>query len=64
MYLLDSRDIILITREVYIVNNLSTSILLKINIIKLESIVLDLQRNIIIIDSYNNLKVLISIYIK
>ena len=55
---------ILIKREIYIVNNLSAKVLIGIDIIKLESIILDISKNIMIINSYNSLEVLILIIIK
>ena len=42
----------LIKRELYLVDNLSTKILIRINIIKPKSIILDLRRDIIIIGAY------------
>ena len=45
----NNRKFTLIKRELYLVDNLSTKILIRINIIKPKSITLDLRRDIIII---------------
>ena len=50
----------MIEREFYIVNNLATKALIDINIIKLERIVLDIEKDIIIIESYRDIKVSIT----
>ena len=55
---------ILIRREVYIVDNLSVKTLIEIDIIKPEGIILNINKNITIIDFYNLLEILISIVIK
>jgi len=47
--------IALITRELYIVDNLSTKILIGIDIIKLERIIINTSRDLVIIIFYNNL---------
>ena len=64
IYLLKSRNTIFITREVYIINNLSVKALIKINIIKSKDIILNLLRDILIINSYKKLEVSITIYIR
>ena len=47
-----NRKLALIKRELYLVDNLSAKILIRINIIKPKSIILDLRRDIIIIEAY------------
>ena len=64
IYLLESKNTIFITRKVYIINNLSVKALIKINIIKSKDIILDLLRDILIINFYKKLEVSITIYIK
>ena len=65
IYILSKNSkIALIRREFYIVDNLSIKILIKINIIKLEDIVLDTNKDLTIINLYNFLKVSIFIIIK
>ena len=57
MYILSSsgEKITLIRQEIHIVDDLSVKALIEIDIIKLESIVLDTSKNLIVIDSYNSL---------
>ena len=55
---------ILINRKIYIVDNLSTKTLINIDIIKLEGIAIDIDKNLIIIELYDSLQVLVSIIIK
>ena len=59
IYLLEKNknNITLIKREFYVINNLTIKVLININIIKLEEIVIDIVRNLIIIDLYKNLKI-------
>ena len=64
IYLSESKDTALIIKEVHIINDLSVNVLLEMNILKLENIVLDLSRNMLIINSYNSLKMSISTCIK
>jgi hypothetical protein len=64
IYLFNNKDIVFITREVYIINNLNINILIKIDIFKLKSIVVYLFYSVLVISSYNNLKIFILIYIK
>ena len=59
-YILGSNSIALIIRKIYIIDNLSANVLLKIDVIKLEGIILDLQYNLITISAYNALEVPIS----
>ena len=56
--------IVFLRREFYIIDNLSIKVLIGINIMKLEDIILDINRDLIIIDSYNFIKVSISIVVK
>ena len=55
---------ILIRREIYIINNLSIKTLINIDIIKLESLILNIYRDITIISFYNFLEILILIIVK
>ena len=64
MYLPESKDTALITREVHIVNDLSVNVLLGMDILKSEDIVLDLPRDVLIIGSCNSLEMSISTCIK
>ena len=50
LYLSNNKDTIFINREIYIMNNFNVKALIKIDIIKLENIVLNLQRNVIIVN--------------
>ena len=45
--------IILIYRKIDVINNLFIKVFINIDIIKLEDIILDINKNLIIIDSYN-----------
>ena len=54
----------LIRREVYIINELFAKTLIDINIIKLEEIVLNINKNLTIIKFYNLLRILILIIVK
>lgn len=60
----NDNKIALIRREIHIVNNLSAKALIKINIMKPEGIILDTNKDLIIIDSYNSLKTPICIITK
>ena len=59
-----SKNTALIIKEIHIINDLSVNILFEMNILKSENIVLDLSRNILIINSYNSLEMSISTCIK
>ena len=50
MYLSDKNDIIKIKREFYIIDNLTVKTLIDINIMKSKNIILDIIKNVIIID--------------
>ena len=52
-----SNDVILIKREFYIVDNLIIKVFIDIDILKLEGIVFDVIKDIIIIILYKNLKI-------
>ena len=60
----NNSKVTLIRREIYIIDNLSTKALIRINIIKPEGIILNTNKDLIIISSYNLLKVPISIIVK
>ena len=49
----NSNKVILIRYKIYIINNLSIKALININIIKLKDIILNTNKNLIIINSYN-----------
>ena len=51
----DSDKVTLIRREIYIVDDLSAKALIGINIMKFKDIVLDIDKNLAIIGSYNSL---------
>ena len=52
IYLLNKNEIVIIKRELYIVDNLIIKALIDINIIKLERIVIDLENDLMKIDAY------------
>jgi hypothetical protein len=56
--------IALITKELYIVNNLFIKILIGIDIIKPEEIIINTSKDLVTIISYNNLEIFISIITK
>jgi hypothetical protein len=64
IYILNKDGVILITRELYIVNNLSAKIFIGVDIIKSKDIILNTRKNLIIITLYGNLKIPVSIIIK
>ena len=51
----NNSKVILIRREIYIIDDLSTKALININIIKSKEIVLDIFKNLAIIEFYKNL---------
>ena len=56
IYMPSNNDkVILIYREIYIINNLSIKALIKINIIKSKNIILDIFKNLTIIELYKDL---------
>ena len=60
MYLLEKDDIALIEREFYIVNDLAAKALIDINIIKPERIVLDIEKDVIMVESCRDIEVSIT----
>ena len=52
IYLFDKNDIVKIKREFYIVDNLAVKAFADINIIKSKDMILDIEKNVIIIDLY------------
>ncbi len=64
IYILSKDGVILITRELYIVNNLLTKVFISVDIIKSKDIIIDIRRDLVIITSYNSLEVPVSIVIK
>ena len=60
IYLFNKNKIIaLIKREFYVIDNLTAKTLIEIDIMKLKEIILDLQANVMRIDIYQDLKILI-----
>ena len=57
MYLFNKNNIIKVKREFYIVDNLIVKALIDINIIKLEDIIFDIRKNVIIIDLYKDIQI-------
>ena len=55
MYLFDKNDIVKIEKEFYIVDDLVVKALVDIDIIKSEGMILDIEKNVMIIDSYKNI---------
>ena len=53
IYILGPNSIVLIRREVYIIDDLSTKALIGIDIIKPKGIILDISKDLITIGSYN-----------
>ena len=52
IYLLNKNNIVVIERELYIIDNLIAKALIDINVIKFERIVIDLRNDLIKIDVY------------
>ena len=50
---IERNKVALIRRKIYIIDNLSIKVLISINIIKLEDIILDINKDLLIIRSYN-----------
>ena len=57
MYLFDKNGITRIKREFYIVDDLIVKALIDIDIIKLEDMILDIKKNVIIIDLCKNIQI-------
>ena len=55
IYLFGKNDIIKVKREFYIVDDFVIKALVDINIIKPKDIILDIEKNVIIIDLYKNI---------
>ena len=55
--LFDKNNRIKIKREFYIVDDLVIKALIDINIMKLKNIILDIEKNVIIIDLYKNIQI-------
>lgn len=52
MYLFDTNNIVLIKREFHIIDNLFVKTFINIDIIKSKKVILNLRKNVIIIDFY------------
>ena len=57
MYLSDKNDITKIEREFYIVDNLAVKALVDIDIMKSKGMILDIGKNVMIIDSCKNIQI-------
>ena len=57
MYLFNKNDIIKVKKKIYIVDNLAIKALIDINIIKSKDIILDIKKNVIIIDSCKDIQI-------
>ena len=57
MYLSDKNDITKIKREFHIVDDLAIKTLIDIDIIKPKNMILDIKKDVIIIDSYKNIQI-------
>ena len=55
MYLFDKNDITKIKKEFYIVDDLAVKALIDINIIKSKDMILDIKKNVMIIDLYKDI---------
>ena len=56
IYILNNNNkMILIRHKVHFIDDLSIKVLIEIDIMKSESIILDTNKNLVIIDSYNSL---------
>ena len=64
IYFPNTTIIVLIIREIYIVDNLNAKTFIDIDIIKSEDLIFDFRRNVIIVDSCQQLKISIVIHIK
>ena len=56
IYLSDKNNIIKVKREFHIIDDFVIKAFVNINIIKSESIILDIKKNVIIIDLYKNIQ--------
>ena len=57
MYLSNKNNITKIKREFHIINDLAIKALININIIKPKNMILDIEKNVIIIDSCKNIQI-------
>ena len=57
IYLFDKNDIIKIKKEFYIVDDLVIKAFIDINIMKPKDMILDIEKNVIIIDLYKNIRI-------
>ena len=57
MYLFNKNDIIKIKKEFHIIDDLVIKVLIDIDIMKLEDMILDIKKNVMIIDSYKNIQI-------
>ena len=57
MYLSDKNNITKIKKEFYIVDNLVVKALIDIDIMKSKDMILDIKKNVIIIDLYKNIQI-------
>ena len=57
IYLFDKNNIIKVKREFYIVDNLAIKTFIDINIMKSKGIILDIRKNVIIINLYKNIQI-------
>ena len=55
IYVFNKNDIIKVKREFYIVDDLVIKTFIDINIMKSKDIILDIEKNVIIIDLYKNI---------
>ena len=55
MYLFNKNDIVKIKKEFYIVDDLAVKAFVDIDIIKSKDIILDIEKNVIIIDLYKDI---------
>ena len=62
LYFAGSADVILIEREFHVINNLTVTALIDINIIKLERISLNFGTDIVRFEYYNDVLVSIEVY--
>jgi len=64
IYIPSKDGVILITKELYIVNNLSIKVFIGVDIIKSKDIIFNTRKNLVTIILYSNLKIPVFIIIK
>ena len=64
LYSEKSGNVTLIRREIYIINDFLIKTFININIMKFKTIVFDINKNLVIIKSYNSFQILIFMIIK